>query len=159
MLIAVFLPLIDVGLNCGIARCVFLCLWELEFISYGNYRMKKDYNCCCHSLLRIEEIPLLFGFVCHPSALSNVCGAYNGVHTAVLHQTAQKVKLFFLILWHFIFPGVRHNRQIRITPFGILFPVGFGLGQFQKVPHAPAHQITVSLQVPVLFLICTQYRS
>ena len=34
--------------------------------------MKKDYNRCCHSLLRIEEVPFLFVFVCRPSALSNI---------------------------------------------------------------------------------------
>ncbi len=34
--------------------------------------MKKDYNRYCHSLLRIEEIPFLFVFVCRPSALSNI---------------------------------------------------------------------------------------
>ena len=37
--------------------------------------MKKDYNRCCHSLLRIEEVPFLFVFVCHPSALSNIYSA------------------------------------------------------------------------------------
>ena len=34
--------------------------------------MKKDYNRYCHSLLRIEEVPFLFVFVCRPSALSNI---------------------------------------------------------------------------------------
>ncbi len=59
-----------------------------EFISYGNYRMKKDYNRCCHSLLRIEEVPLLFVFVCRPYALSNLrrkdSGYYFGVTGVVL---------------------------------------------------------------------------
>ncbi len=39
--------------------------------------MKKDYNRCCHSLLRIEEVPFLFVFVCRPSALSNIPRFYE----------------------------------------------------------------------------------
>ncbi len=39
--------------------------------------MKKDYNRCCHSLLRIEEVPFLFVFVCRPSALSNIWRQYS----------------------------------------------------------------------------------
>ena len=31
---------------------------------------------CCNSLLRIEEVPFLSVFVCHPSALSNI-GEFN----------------------------------------------------------------------------------
>lgn len=33
-----------------------------EVLNYGNYRMKKDYNHSCYSLLRIEEIPFLLVF-------------------------------------------------------------------------------------------------
>ena len=49
---------------------VFLRLWEYGFISYSNYRIKKDYNRYSHSPLRIEKVPFLFVCVCRPSALS-----------------------------------------------------------------------------------------
>ena len=45
--------------------------------------MKKDYNRYCHSLLRIEEVPFLFVFVCRPSALSNIRGAVPNLEGAL----------------------------------------------------------------------------
>ena len=52
--------------------------------------------------------------------------------------------MLFLILRHFVFPFFRQDRQIAITPSGVLFPVGLWLCQLQKVPHAPAYQITAA---------------
>ena len=89
---------------------------------------------------------------------SSVGSAYHRFHPFVLHQPAKKVKLLFLILRHLIFPCFRQDRQITITPSGILFPISLRLCQFQKVPHAPAHQVAASLQVAVFFLIRTQNR-
>ena len=84
-----------------------------------------------------------------------VCCAHHGIHPFVLHQPAQKGKLFLFILWDLIFPCFRQDRQVSVTPSGILFPVSLRLCQFQKVPYAPAHQIAAALQIAVFFLIRT----
>ncbi len=48
--------------------------------------MEKDYNCYCHSLLRIEEVPLFIVFVCHPSALSSIAGVHNFGNVGAVHK-------------------------------------------------------------------------
>ena len=63
VLIYGFLAFIVGRLDCGILLTGISTIGGIGFISYGNYRMKKDYNCYCHSLLRIEEVPL-FTCIC-----------------------------------------------------------------------------------------------
>lgn len=72
LLIYGFLPLIVKRLDCGILLLGISPPVGIGGISYGNYRMKKSYNRYGHSLLRIEEVPFLFVFVCHLFALSNI---------------------------------------------------------------------------------------
>ena len=89
---------------------------------------------------------------------SGVGTTHHRIHPFVFHQPAQKVKLLFLILRHSVFPFFRQDRQIAITPSGILFPVSLRLRKLQKVPHAPAYQIAAALHVAVFFLIRAQDR-
>lgn len=63
VLIYGFLAFIVGRLDCGILLTGISTIGGIGFISYGNYRMKKDYNCYGHSLLSIEEVPL-FTCIC-----------------------------------------------------------------------------------------------
>ena len=94
--------------------------------------MKKDYNRCCHSLLRIEEAPFLFVFVCRPSALSNICGEYGADTDSVFYAFDNE--------WQ-----EEHHTSLLLLRFGaallwLVLAVGLGLAGWRIFKKEEAKQ-------------------
>ena len=76
--------------------------------------------------------------------------ADDAIHIRAVHQLLQNAKLLFGGRRHQILPLLRQDGQVGNAPLDELFIVDIGWSQFYQVPHAPAHQITVALQITVL---------
>ena len=61
----------------------------------------------------------------------------------------QDAELLFGAGRHKVLPFLWQNRQVGHTPFNVLFIVYVGWSKFHQMPHAPAYQIAVALQITV----------
>ena len=82
-----------------------------------------------------------------------VAGIDDLAHIRPVHERVEQGKLLGFVSGNGILPAFRQDGQIVIAPFGILFIVGSGFGQFGQVSKAPGHDITVTHEIAVLALI------
>ena len=90
---------------------------------------------------------------------SGITGIYYLRHIRGVHQLFENIKLLFLILSHYHLPMLRQNRQVIISPLGILGVIAVCIRKTGQVAHAPADTPAVTLQIPILTSSCTDYRS
>ena len=90
---------------------------------------------------------------------SGIAGIYHLRHIRGIHQLFENIKLLFLILSHYHLPMFRQDRQIIISPLGILGVIAVCICKTGQMAYAPADTPTVTLQIPVLTSSCTDYRS
>ena len=90
---------------------------------------------------------------------SGITGIYYLRHIRGIHQLFENIKLLFLILSHYHLPMLRQDRQVIISPLGILGVIAVCICKASQMAHAPADTPTVTLQIPVLTSSCTDYRS
>ena len=90
---------------------------------------------------------------------SGIAGIYHLRHIRGIHQLFENIKLLFLILSHHHLPMLRQNRQVIISPLGILGAIAVCIRKTGQVAHAPADTPAVTLQIPILTSSCTDYRS
>ena len=90
---------------------------------------------------------------------SGITGIYHLRHIRGVHQLFENIKLLFLILSHHHLPMLRQNRQVIISPLGILGVIAVCICKTGQMAHAPADTPAVALQIPVLTGGCTDYRS
>ena len=57
---------------------------------------------------------------------------------------------------HQILPLLRQDGQICDAPLDVFGIVDIGRSQFYQVPHAPADEIAVTLQIAILSIGCTE---
>ena len=75
-----------------------------------------------------------------------------------VHQLFENIKLLFLILSHHHLPMLRQNRQVIISPLGVLGVIAVCIRKTGQMAHAPADTPAVALQIPVLTGSCTDHR-
>ena len=80
---------------------------------------------------------------------SRVAGVDHFGHVLPPQQGTQHIELIPFVLGDGEAPGLRQNRQVIITPLGVVRVIGGGIGQPGQVPQAPGHQPAVALQVSV----------
>ena len=90
---------------------------------------------------------------------SGIAGIYHLRHIRGIHQLFENIKLLFLIFSHHHLPMFRQNRQVIISPLGILGIITVCIRKTGQMAHAPADTPAVTLQIPVLTSSCTDYRS
>jgi len=90
---------------------------------------------------------------------SGITGIYYLRHIRGVHQLFENIKLLFLILSHYHLPMLRQNRQVIISPLGILGIITVCIRKTGQMAHAPADTPAVTIQIPVLTSGCTDYRS
>ena len=86
------------------------------------------------------------------SLAPGVGGAHKAGHVGALHQGAQNVKLLFFLVRDDVLPRFREDGQILIAPFLETLVIPASVSKGHQMPDAPAHQIAVSLQIPVVLL-------
>ena len=89
---------------------------------------------------------------------SGIAGIYHLRHIRGIHQLFENIKLLFLIFSHHHLPMFRQDRQIIISPLGILWVIAVCIRKTGQVAHAPADTPTVALQIPVLTDGCADHR-
>ena len=89
---------------------------------------------------------------------SGIAGIYHLRHIRGIHQLFENIKLLFLILSHYHLPMLRQNRQVIISPLGILGVIAVCIRKTGQVAHAPADTPAVALQIPVLTDGCADHR-
>ena len=89
---------------------------------------------------------------------SGIAGIYHLRNIRGIHQLFENIKLLFLILSHHHLPILRQNRQVIISPLGILGVIAVCIRKTGQVAHAPADTPAVALQIPVLTDGCTDHR-
>ena len=89
---------------------------------------------------------------------SGIAGIYHFRHIRGIHQLFENIKLLFLILSHYHLPMLRQDRQVIISPLGILGVIAVCIRKTGQVAHAPADTPAVALQIPVLTDGCTDHR-
>ena len=88
---------------------------------------------------------------------SGITGIYHLRHIRGIHQLFENIKLLFLILSHYHLPMLRQNRQVIISPLGILGIITVCIRKTGQVAHAPADTPAVALQIPVLTDGCADH--
>ena len=86
------------------------------------------------------------------SLAPGIGGAHKAGHVGTFHQRAQNVKLLLFLVGDDVLPRFREDGQILIAPFLETLVIAASVGKGHQMPDAPAHQIAVSLQIPVVFL-------
>ena len=81
---------------------------------------------------------------------SRICSADQAIHSLILHECGQHLKLLFGGREHLVLPVLRDNRQIFPIPFGITGVVCIGGGKLHQMSDTPAYQVFVALHVSVL---------
>ena len=89
---------------------------------------------------------------------SGIAGIYHLRNIRGIHQLFENIKLLFLILSHHHLPILRQNRQVIISPLGILGVIAVCIRKTGQVAHAPADTPAVALQIPVLTDGCADHR-
>ena len=95
-----------------------------------------------------DEVSFSF-LLSHPTALSCIATVHDAIHIRAVHKFLQDAKLLLGGRRHQILPLLRQDGQICNAPFDVLGIVDIGWSQFYQVPHAPAYQIAVTLQITV----------
>ena len=90
---------------------------------------------------------------------SGITGIYHLRHIRGVHQLFENIKLFLFIFAHHHLPMLRQNRQVIISPLGILGVIAVCIRKPGQMPHAPADTPAIALQIPVLTGSCTDHRS
>ena len=90
---------------------------------------------------------------------SGITGIYYLRHIRGVHQLFENIKLLFLVLSHHHLPMLRQDRQVIISPLGILGIITVCIRKTSQMAHAPADTPAVTLQIPILTSSCTDYRS
>ena len=89
---------------------------------------------------------------------SGIAGIYHLRHIRGVHQLFQNIKLLFLILSHYHLPMFRQDRQVIISPLGILGVIAVCICKTGQMTYAPADTPAVALQIPVLTDGCADHR-
>ena len=89
---------------------------------------------------------------------SGIAGIYHFRHIRGIYQLFENIKLLFLILSHYHLPMFRQDRQIIISPLGILGIIAVCIRKTGQMTHAPADTPAVTLQIPVLTDGCADHR-
>ena len=89
---------------------------------------------------------------------SGITGIYHLRHIRGIHQLFENIKLLFLILSHHHLPMLRQNRQVIISPLGVLGVIAVCIRKTGQMAHAPADTPAVAFQIPVLTGSCTDHR-
>ena len=95
-----------------------------------------------------DEVSFFF-LLSHLTALPCIRSANHIVHIREVHQLLQDAKLFFGAGRHQILPFLRQNGQVCNALLDISGIVDIRRCQLYQMPHAPAHQIAVTLKVAV----------
>ena len=90
---------------------------------------------------------------------SGIASVYHLRHIRGIHQLFENIKLLFLILSHHHLPMFRQDRQVIISPLGVLGVIGVCIRKTGQMAHAPADTPAVALQIPVLTGSCADLRS
>ena len=90
---------------------------------------------------------------------SGITGIYHLCHIRGVHQLFENIKLFLFILAHHHLPMFRQDRQVIISPLGVLGVIAICVRKTCQMAHAPADTPAVALQIPVLTGSCTDHRS
>ena len=85
-----------------------------------------------------------------------IAGIDDLAHVLPVHERVEQGKLLGLISGNRILPAFRQNRKVFVAPFGILFVVGGGFGQFGQVSKAPGHDVAAAHKIAVLALVGTK---
>lgn len=78
-----------------------------------------------------------------------VRSADHAVHIRAVHQFLQDAKLLFGGRRHQILPLLRQDGQVCDAPLDVLGIVDIGWCKLHQVPHAPADEVMVALQVAI----------
>ena len=89
---------------------------------------------------------------------SGIAGIYHLRHIRGVHQLFQNIKLLFLILSHYHLPMFRQDRQVIISPLGILGVIAVCICKTGQMTYTPADTPAVALQIPVLTDGCADHR-
>ena len=87
-----------------------------------------------------------------------VAGVDHIGHIFTVHQLFQRFKLAVLVSGNFVLPVCRNDRKVVIPPFGILFIIGVGIGEFRQMTESPGHDIIQTFDVAVLTVSYTEDR-
>ena len=109
----------------------------------GNPKALERLFTACHLVNKTEN---------QFSLAPGVGGAHKAGHVGALHQGAQNVKLLLFLVGDDVLPRFREDGQILIAPFLETLVIPASVSKGHQMPDAPAHQIAVSLQIPVVFL-------
>ena len=90
---------------------------------------------------------------------SGITGIYHFRHIRSVHQLFENIKLLLFIFAHHHLPMLRQDRQVIISPLGVLGVITVCIRKPGQMAHAPADTPAVSFQIPVLTGRCTDYRS
>ena len=85
-----------------------------------------------------------------------IAGIDDLAHVLPVHERVEQGKLLGFVSGNGILPALRQDGQIVVAPFGVLFIVGSGFGQFGQVPKTPGHDIAAAYKIAVLALIGTK---
>ena len=91
------------------------------------------------------------------SLTARVGRANDTIDLSHFHQVGKNIQLFLFILCNAVHPLIGNDRQRIIRPTPQLFVIHFGIGKSQKVPEAPAHQITTALHISFMPLCRAQH--
>ena len=94
----------------------------------------------------------------HLALASGITGIYHFRHIRGVHQLFENIKLLFLILSHYHLPMLRQNRQVIISPLGILGIITVCIRKTGQMAYAPADTPAVTLQISVLTDGCADHR-
>ena len=90
---------------------------------------------------------------------SGITGIYHLRHLRGIHQLFENIKLLFLLLSHHHLPMLRQDRQVIISPLGVLGIITVCIRKTSQMAHAPADTPATAFQIPVLTGSCADHRS
>ncbi len=90
---------------------------------------------------------------------SGITGIYHLRHIRGVHQLFENIKLFLFIFAHHHLPMLRQDRQVIISPLGVLGVIAVCIRKTGQMAHTPADTPAVTLQIPVLTGSCADHRS
>lgn len=127
----------------------------IPIFSKSFLKRKKLQRLIRHSSL-MKSLDLIVSLI-RLFALPYIGCCHKGCDFFTVHQVFNYLKLLFSSCGHLIIPCFRKYRQIGIPPFRILLIIILWLCQLHKMSHAPTDKITISLQIAIFSIRCTQY--
>ena len=85
-----------------------------------------------------------------------VTGIYHFGNIGAVHKLFENGELVFLAGGQRVFPFLRQNREILITPLSETLVIAARVAHAHQMPHAPRYQNAVSGNVSVLLFLCAQ---